>query len=110
MIYPQNCQGIIDVTKPPYNLDNTGKTDCTETLCKIVDDILRPNLQGVIDTKNKLLAMNDPNAVLTFENRMINGVLNVIFPDEVIPAKIIYFPKGTYLVSDTISSSCRVNA
>ena len=105
MIYPQNCQGIIDVTKPPYNLDNTGKTDCTETLCKIVDDILRPNLQGVIDTKNKLLAMNDPNAVLTFENRMINGVLNVIFPDEVIPAKIIYFPKGTYLVSDTISYS-----
>ena len=40
--FPTDCAAIIDVTKPPYNIDNTGKTDCTETLCKIIDDVLAP--------------------------------------------------------------------
>ena len=33
-------KGVIDVTKPPYNADNSGKTDCTQVLKQIVDDIL----------------------------------------------------------------------
>ena len=40
-IFPADCRAIIDVTKPPYNVDNTGKIDCTKQLCAIVDDILR---------------------------------------------------------------------
>ena len=40
VIFPKNCKGIIDVTKAPYFVDNTGKEDCTQKLCKILDDIL----------------------------------------------------------------------
>ena len=42
--YPASCKAFIDVTKPPYNLDNTGKTDCTATLVKLLDDILYHNI------------------------------------------------------------------
>ena len=51
--------------------------------------------------------MEDPNALISFEIRKINGRHNVIFPEELPPSKIIYFPNGTYLVSDTISYSMR---
>ncbi len=30
--FPKECTSIIDVTKPPYNVDNTGAEDCTK-LC-----------------------------------------------------------------------------
>lgn len=101
-----NCfRGVIDVTKPPYNADNTGKTDCTGILNKIVDDLLAENIAGMEKTKQKLLNMSDPNARISFEVRKDNGILNVIFPEELPHSKIIYFPNGTYLVSDTISYS-----
>ena len=77
--YPSDCKAIIDVTKPPYNLDNTGKIDCTKTLVKILDDILRPNIEGLERAKQKLLAMEDPNGKLSFEIRKENNILSVIF-------------------------------
>ena len=49
MKYPVNCKNIIDVTKPPYNVDNTGKVDCTETLCKILDC----RLEDIAEYKNE---------------------------------------------------------
>jgi len=103
--YPPDCKAIIDVTKPPYNVDNTGKIDCTETLIKILDDVLRPNIEGLERAKQKLLAMEDPNGKISFEIRKENDVLFVIFPEELEPTKIIYFPNGIYLVSDTVTYS-----
>ena len=32
------CMGIIDVTKPPYNADNTGKTDVSDILTRAIQD------------------------------------------------------------------------
>ena len=104
-VFSNRFRGVIDVTKPPYNADNTGKTDCTEILNKIVDDLLAENIAGMEKTKQKLLNMPDPNARISFEVRKDNGILNVIFPEELPQSKIIYFPNGTYLVSDTISYS-----
>lgn len=103
--YPADCLSIIDVTKPPYNADPTGKEDCTAILCRIVDDILGAYEKNFYETKEKLEAMEDPNALISFEIRKVNGRSNVIFPEELPPSKIIYFPNGTYLVSDTISYS-----
>ena len=57
-----NEKYIIDVTKPPYNVDNTGKVDCTETLCAIIDDILRPNIEGLEIAKKKLAAILTPRS------------------------------------------------
>lgn len=103
--FPDDCKAIIDVTKPPYNLDNTGKTDCTATLCALVDEILGAYAESFYETRKKLEAMEDDNALISFEIRKVNGKSNVIFPEKLPPSKIIYFPNGTYLVSDTISYS-----
>ncbi len=104
-VFPKECKAVIDVTKPPYNCDNTGQEDCTEALCRVVDDVLGAYQDEFYETKAKIEAMDDPNALITFEIRKINGIPNVIFPEKLPPSKIIYFPAGTYLVSDTISYS-----
>ena len=101
--FPSDCTAVIDVTKPPYNLDNTGKEDCTVGLRKIVDDIMSAYEAEFYKTKAKIEAMEDPDALISFEIRKVNGRTNVIFPENLPPSKIIYFPNGTYLVSDTIS-------
>ena len=103
--YPADCTSIIDVTKPPYNADNTGKEDCTKIICQIIDDVLGEYEKRFYETDAKLEAMEDPNALISFEIRKVDGRKNVIFPEELPPSKIIYFPKGTYLVSDTLSYS-----
>ncbi len=104
-VFPQKCKAVIDVTKPPYNCDNTGHRDCTEALCRVVDDILGEYQKNFYETKEKLEASEDPNELITFEIRKINGIPNVIFPEKMPESRIIYFPAGTYLVSDTISYS-----
>lgn len=101
--FPKECTSIIDVTKPPYNVDNTGSEDCTKKLRQIIDDIFSAYEAELFKTKAKLEAMDDPNALISFEIRKVDGRLNVIFPENLPPSKIIYFPNGTYLVSDTIS-------
>ena len=102
--YPE-CNAVIDVTKPPYNADNTGKTDCTAALCRVFDDICGEYKANLLESKAKLEAMEDPNALITFEIRKVGGKHNVVFAEDVPLKKIIYFPNGTYLVSDTISYS-----
>ena len=34
------CMGVIDITKPPYNADNTGKTDVSDILTRALQDNL----------------------------------------------------------------------
>lgn len=97
--------GIVDMTKAPYYCDNTGEQDCTEKICKAIDDILRPNIDNVDKAIAKLNESEDPNYRISFEICKKNGVLNVIFPEDLENAKILYFRKGTYLVSDTLSHS-----
>ena len=68
-MYAEKCGGIIDVTKPPYNLDNTGKEDCTKVLCQILDDILRPNLTGIEESWDMLKAIPEKNAKGTLKTK-----------------------------------------
>lgn len=110
MKYPINCKNIIDVTKPPYNADNTGKTDCTKTLQQVFTDVLKREAEAVEETVKKLIDDSPHrhnkyirNTYLGFETRCENGILWVIYPEFVPPSRIIYFPAGTYLVSDTIT-------
>ncbi len=94
---------VVDVTKAPYFADNTGKTDCTDALVAAFNDILRPNIAGLEAAKQKLLANPDPNAKISFEIRKEDDVLYVIFPEDLCKTRILYFPNGTYLVSNTIT-------
>lgn len=113
MKYPINCKSIIDVTKPPYNADNTGVCDCTEILKQVFDDVMRREIDGVEQTYKKLMKLSDNGKKTVydgFENRVYDSDseevgVNVIYPEVVPSARIIYFPSGTYLVSDTVTYS-----
>jgi len=104
-VFPKDFDGLVDVTKPPYNCDNTGKEDCTEALCRAIDDIFGEYLDAFKKTVEKLDAMEGDEAWIGFEIRKINGNRCVIWPEKLPKSKIIYFPNGTYLVSDTVSYS-----
>lgn len=106
MKYPPNST-VIDITKPPYNADNTGKTDCTEILRKVLDDVLIRHIEATEKFKEKMLLLSNnlkKDTFVGFEcGRVENGVLNITMPEFEPFTKIIYFPCGTYLVSDTIT-------
>lgn len=102
MKYAFETDTVIDVTKYPYFADNSGMTDCTDALRKVFDDVMKREIKGVEETRKKLLD-NEGNAFLGFENRIIDGKMRVIYPEFVPPRRIIYFPAGTYLVSDTVT-------
>lgn len=108
MKYPIITNAIIDVTKAPYFADNTGETDCTAALCKVFDDLLQREIDGVKETYARLrvLSENGTKDIYDgFENRDDWQGVNVIYPQYVPDVRIIYFPAGTYLVSDTITYS-----
>ena len=105
MYYPIKTPTIIDVTKPPYCADNTGSVDCTKILCRIFDDILQREVDGIAALEKRLLNERKDlgEYCIGFESRRWATGYNVIFPEDVPDARIIYFPAGTYLVSDTVS-------
>jgi len=104
IVFPADLRTIIDVTKPPYNCDNTGNIDCTEALIRAMDDVLRPTYEGQKTIEKELAADPRPDFVhpSSVENLKRNGKWQAIFPSELSPARIIYFPNGTYKVSNTI--------
>lgn len=77
------------MTKPPYNADNTGRTDCTNALNRAYDDVLRPVLAGQFDTEWVLAA--HPDTLIGQESGAARGVL---FPAKTPPSHILYFPNG----------------
>lgn len=106
MRYPENLRIIVDITKPPYCADNTGKTDCTEAIKKAYDDIIMRSVE-LFDKTFQKLKDAPQNTYLGFQSRNIPGYLNVSYSEHLPEARIIYFPKGTYLISDTIAYKTR---
>lgn len=104
-IFPYDLEGLVDVTKPPYNADNTGKTDCTKALCQAIDDIFLEYKRAFDKTVEKVNNTEGDEVWIGFEIRRVDGINCIIWPEKLPPSKIIYFPNGTYLVSDTISYS-----
>lgn len=107
IVYPADANVILDVTKAPYFLDNTGQKDCTSTLIKILDQIAQHSLDGMKRVMDILESNPEKDYLLpnSFENAKRNGKIFGIFPDPQPPSQILYFPKGVYLVSDTICYS-----
>ncbi len=105
VIFPANCNGIIDVTKPPYNLDNTGKEDCTEKLCDILDAFMQEYIDGLKVEYDYLVGKPEgtrfgPNSASRVQNGRI-WILDWVQDRTLFPA--LYFPNGVYLLSDTVS-------
>lgn len=102
--FPENCGAVMDVTKPPLSLDNTGKTDCSKKLCDILDSFLQLQLDEMEVTKKKLLDDPSPYVDIAVECHKKNGELTYVpFPEEEPIVPVLYFPNGTYLLDDTVS-------
>jgi hypothetical protein len=101
--FPSGFTGLVDVTKEPYNADSTGEVDSTAAINRAIQDYFVELATAFKKTRDRLMEMHDPNAMLTLENRKIAGRTNVIFPEVLPTTRIIYFPAGTYLVSGTLS-------
>lgn len=97
----------LDVTKAPYNADPTGKTDSTEAIIRALDSILERTLSDFESTLAAIAALPEDNMTLGIgcENRRQNGKIIGIFPERLPDAPTLYFPRGVYLVSDTIGYS-----
>ena len=104
-------KNLIDVTKPPYCADPTGKEDCTEILCQVLNDLLIREAEGIKKTVEKIFSPDFPSPVpgygyIGFEDRKYiyqgRQEMSIIFPEIVPSSRIIYFPAGIYRVSDTV--------
>lgn len=104
MRYPENLRVIVDVTKPPYCADNTGKIDCTDVLIRAYNDLMLEDVSAFKKTFAQMeKAPDDQDTYIGFQTRKTRaGKFNVSFSEDLPLAKILYFPNGTYLVSDTI--------
>ncbi len=103
-IYPAAALAVIDVTKAPYFCDNQGRIDCTEALIRALDDILRPtlNAERALEKEMSEDPRSDFHHPISVETLKANGRIRVVFPARPEPSRILYFPNGTYLVSDTV--------
>lgn len=72
IVYPAGGgSAIIYVTKPPYNADNTGRTDCTDALNRAYDDVLRRVLNSELATERVLAA--HPDTLIGQESGAVRG-------------------------------------
>lgn len=106
VVFPTQAGAVIDVTKAPYCLDPTGREDCTEKLRRLLDDLLRGMVSEMKEVYERLREAPD-NTWLSPENRKVNNRVNAIFPCTIDQIPMLYFPNGTYLVSDTVSYTLR---
>jgi hypothetical protein len=119
IVYPAGLEAVVDVTKAPYFADPTGRTDCTAALNQAIDDDLRPDYEAIKQTQRTIKeqpALAIWYRKLPFDARQLflqqNPLASIgqerstgIFPYKSSPARILYFPRGTYLVSDTLTYS-----
>ena len=57
MKYPIEHPSVIDITKSPYFVDNTGQTDATNAIRQALDDCVQGYISGLEKLRNKLLAL-----------------------------------------------------
>lgn len=107
IIPPEGCDAFIDVTKAPYFVDNTGKEDCTEKLRSIIDSLLLPLVVDMRREYEYLKNADEGTHIGNGNNRKENGRIWVLMPTETRQLPTLYFPNGTYLVSDTVSYTLR---
>ena len=105
MKFFMDTAAVIDVTKPPYCADPTGTVDCTDVLRRIFDDVLSREVEGILATERRVTTerLDLDQYYIGFENRRWKEGYSVIYPEFAPDSRIIYFPAGTYLVSDTVT-------
>lgn len=87
---------VLDLTCEPYLCDPTGQRDCTDILCRALDDAMQADRLAQLDAIER---MGRPGAVPDGPETRPDGCH---FPRNSPPATILYLPTGTYRVSGTV--------
>ena len=101
----QATNAVLNICEAPYSADPTGKEDCTEAILRALDDVTRATQLAWRHTLAELEALPAQGAHylnLSAENRRENGVLRATTHVRLPYLPVIYFPEGTYLVSNTL--------
>lgn len=97
--------GLLDICRAPYFADPTGKRDSTDAILRALDDITRITQlafrQGLSEVE-MLPATGRPFHTVSVENHRADGVVHVSCCVRLPSVPVLYFPEGTYLVSDTL--------
>jgi len=106
LVFPPQARSVIDVTKEPYCLDPTGHEDCTQKLRDLLDNLLSVLITDMKRAYDALDEASD-NTWITIDNRKLKGRIIAPHPPKINQLPMIYFPNGTYLVSDTVTYTLR---
>jgi hypothetical protein len=100
-----NMNGKLNICKAPYFADPTGKQDCTEAILRALDDVTnltRLAFRQTMAEMKKLPSVGTHYHPHSFENHRRDGVIYCVTCAHLPYLPVIYFPAGTYLVSDTL--------
>lgn len=101
---------FIDITQDPYFADPTGSCECTKAIIQALDDVTEITRMAIRRTIVELEQLPRegvhyyPTGV---ENKLTDGEIFCNLVSRLPYLPIIYFPEGTYLVSDTLCYSHR---
>lgn len=102
--FPPGCRGIVDVSQAPYFADPTGERDCTQAIRQAIDDLMRPQAEEM-DATYRAMVDAPGDLRLGIANRRENGQVYGVYPQKMPQTPVLYFPCGTYLISDTLTYS-----
>ncbi len=96
---------MINLCDAPYGADPTGKRDSTDAILKALDDITRMTMlafrQGLSEIE-LLPATGTHYHTVSVECHKVDGVVRSTCCVRLPSVPVLYFPEGTYLVSDTL--------
>jgi len=101
----QGARAVVNICEAPYFADPNGKENCTEAILRALDDITRNTQLAWRQTLAELEALPSEGVHylnLSAENRRENGVLVATTHVRLPYLPVIYFPEGSYLVSNTL--------
>lgn len=109
MRYPERLNHVLDVTKAPYFADPTGQRDCTEAIRQALNDCVRGYVEDYQKTREKLVRLHEERGEDVYigleSGRYVENSVHKLYyslPEDIPAGKILFFPRGTYLVSDTL--------
>lgn len=80
--------------------------DCTEIIVGIINELKIKTYNGMLEAYEKLkklpVGASLNNSPVT-ENKVVDTEIAAMYPEDMIQLPTVYFPNGTYLVSDTLS-------
>lgn len=95
----------LNVTEAPYHADPSGRRDSTDAIVRALNDITHRTRVAFAQTLKemaKLPAEGEHPHPGSFENRRVDGDVFGVTCAHLPYVPVLYFPEGTYLVSDTL--------